>query len=198
MGIFEPCSSDVADRSAHWIPSLAAMRICSMRSWSRITRGNLRRSMGCVSRIGSYDEAAPERSALGRDHLSAARPVERRAGVGLTSRGDVAVARDAVSGECRVSRQKRSHQSGQAFVLDIRVGCVVGYLELDADGEVVAAAAALVFGVAGMPGAHAEGNVLRDGAVAADDSMGRDAERRGLTEGRMRVGAQIAREKMID
>src|SRR6185312_3467201 len=67
------------------------------------------------------------------------RPLERGPRVGLTARGDVAVAGDV---DDRIAPSQCLRQARERRVLPRRIRNVVGAFELDADREIVAALAA--------------------------------------------------------
>src|SRR4029077_2315837 len=113
-------------------------------------------------------------------------------GAGVASRREAEVAADGRPRQRRVGTEERCDQRGERRVLRIGVGRVVGALELDAEREVVAAAAPLVLGLAGVPGAQLKRHVLHDLAVAADEGMGRSAQTPDLPEIRVRGGGQRA------
>jgi hypothetical protein len=73
-----------------------------------------------------------------------------------------------------IAAAQRPHQPRQPDVLDVLERPVVGTLELDADGEVVAAAAAAPLRLAGVPGALRASDELGEPAVAPDQEMARD------------------------
>ena len=81
-------------------------------------------------------------------------PVERRTGIGLAARSDVAVPGEVGD---RIARSQRRHESREARVLSLRVRPRVGAFELDADREIVAALASLPRRDAGVPCARSQG-----------------------------------------
>src|SRR6185437_15987640 len=103
-----------------------------------------------------------------REARAQALPFEPRAGIGLAAGRDVAVAGDV---ERAVTLGEGADERGQRAVLGLGVGDVVGALELDADGEVVAALAALPCRGARVPGALGARDVLNERAVAGDHEM---------------------------
>src|SRR6185436_3851628 len=106
-------------------------------------------------------------SASGRAERGAkALPVEPRARIGLAAGRDVAVAREI---ERSVAREELLRELREPRVLRLRERHVVGSFELDADREIVAAAASLPRRLARVPGAPVAIDVLRDGSVAADE-----------------------------
>ena len=79
-------------------------------------------------------------------------PVECGAGVGLAPRRDVAVPDDPVRGDRGPALNEGAAYAAETFVLARIVEDAVRALQLDADGEVVAAGAALEAGLARVPG----------------------------------------------
>src|SRR5688500_6517365 len=75
---------------------------------------------------------------------------------------------------------------------------IVGAFELDADGKVVAAAAAAPRRGAGVPGAARDGNELYGLAVAADQEVARDLEFNNFFEIRVRGRVKTVREQPLD
>ena len=110
-----------------------------------------------------------------RQQVAVALPVETRSGIGLAAGGDVAVADDAVEGDGGKAGQNGSADLGQDLILAVLIGDLVGPLQLDADGEIVAALATLERGDPGMPGALGEVDVLDQFAITADQQMAREA-----------------------
>ena len=84
-----------------------------------------------------------------RERDEQARPVEARAGIALASGRDVAVRGD-------VAQMQLLQKRCEGGVLRGREAILLGALELDADGEVVAALARAPARHAGVPGALAE------------------------------------------
>src|SRR5690606_37931970 len=84
--------------------------------------------------------------------FAVARPVERRARVGLALRGYVAMALDPVQVDGRPGAADVPGELLQHRVLGIGIGQVVGALQLDADGEIVAAFAPVEARHPGVPG----------------------------------------------
>jgi hypothetical protein len=89
-------------------------------------------------------------------------------------------------------------EPGQHRVLRRRVRNVVGALELDPDGEVVAPDAAFPRRFAGVPCPLAAGDELDEPAVAADQEVRRHAQRRDRREIRVRRGVEAVREQPLD
>ena len=70
--------------------------------------------------------------------------------------------------ERSVAIEERFRERGERFVLRLRERHVVGALELDADGEIVASLAAVPARCAGVPCALVGIDVLDDAAIAPD------------------------------
>src|SRR5512147_852349 len=87
---------------------------------------------------------------LPADQAPKASPVEMRSRVGLAPRrrGNIGMADDFPD---RIPAQEHGRQPGQRRILDVREELIVAAFDLDADGEVIAAPAAVPFGLSGMP-----------------------------------------------
>ena len=129
------------------------------------------------------------------DHRATARPVEVRAGIGLSPRRYVGVADDAAD---PVTRLERPRYGCEPLVLCVREGCFAGTFELDADGEVVAAGPAVPARLSGVPRALSARHELDQLAVAADEEVRRHVEIPDRRVVRMRGGVEPVGEKFDD
>ena len=93
---------------------------------------------------------------------------------------------------------ERPREPGERLVLRLGEGHVVGALQLDADGEVVAALAALPLGSTRVPGPQLGRHVLDELAVAPDEEMRGDGEPLDFPEEGMRLGIEPAEEEVVD
>jgi hypothetical protein len=123
---------------------------------------------------------------------------EFHARIELASRRDVAVADDARAIERRVTGQQCHDHRGEHPVLHILVGRVVGAFQLDADGKIVAAGAALELRQPRVPGPRAEGHELHGCAVAPYQDMRRDPAGGNGGEVRMCLAGQRPGEQLLD
>src|SRR3989441_8636200 len=108
-----------------------------------------------------------------RERREQPRPVEARAGIGLATGRDVAVRGELAQRECSF---QAVNQLDQALVLSVGEGGIVRAFELDADREIVAAAAPAPARGAGMPRAALDGHELYELAVAPNEEMRRDTQ----------------------
>jgi len=125
------------------------------------------------------------------------RPIERRAGVGLAPRRDIAVADQTVGRQRRICRAQRRNGFCKRLVLYGLVGKRIGAFEFHADREIIAGLAAFEAGLPSVPRALLEAHVLRDRPVAADDEMRGDAQARDLGKVRVGVGRQVVGEQAV-
>src|SRR3954468_17132722 len=123
------------------------------------------------------------------------RPVEPGTRVGLASRRDLAMGGDVAQGK---AVSQGLNERNQLSVLHILERPVVRPLELDADGEVVARAAAVPAGSAGVPGAHRRRDELDQRAVAAQEKVSGYFHRCDLGEIRMAAGVELIGEKTLN
>src|SRR5258706_13783825 len=129
------------------------------------------------------------------DGCSVPLPVEPRPRVGLAPRSDIAMARNIERAEARL---QLAREARERFVLRLGEGHVVGALELDADGEVVALLAPVPRRDARMPRAHLGRHVLDHGAVAANEVVRRHLHRRNPGEIRMGLRIEAPHEEVVD
>jgi hypothetical protein len=125
-------------------------------------------------------------------------PVEARTRIGLAPGRDVAVTDQRRALQRRIRLAERPQQLDEPPVLDGFVVAVVRALELDADREIVAALAALVAGLAGVPCPPVEGHELDNFAVAPDQGVGRDLQPADLGEIGMALGIEAVSEQGLD
>src|SRR5258706_7300881 len=104
------------------------------------------------------------------DQAPKAWPVKKRSGIGLASgrNGDVRMADEILD---RIGAHERAGQPCQHRVLGIGEMPIIGALELDADGEIIAATAATPFGLPRMPGTQTAGYELDQCSVATDEEV---------------------------
>src|SRR5690554_770659 len=81
------------------------------------------------------------------------RPLKGLTGVGLSARGNIAVAGNPLCRNRRPGCPNQGSQTGQGLILGIGVGHVVCPFQFDTDGKVIALFLALKTGAPGMPGA---------------------------------------------
>lgn len=124
-----------------------------------------------------------------------ARPVERRAGVGLASRRDLAMADDIGD---RVSGRNRLRQCTEIYVLGIFERLRVCAFDLYADRKIIAARAAAPRRFARVPCALGAGHELNNQAIAAHEKMRRHSTLGNRAEIRMRGGIETIRKKVDD
>src|SRR5258706_409808 len=105
------------------------------------------------------------------------------------------MARDLERAEARL---QLAREARERFVLRLGEGHVVGALEFDADGEVVALLAPVPRRDARMPRAHLGRHVLDHGAVAANEVVRRHLHRRDPGEIRMRLRIEAPHEEVVD
>ena len=86
----------------------------------------------------------------------------------------------------------------EALVLGSLVRSAIRTLELDTDGEVVAADAISEAGFARVPGSAGEGDELDERAVASNQEMGRHPQVGDGSETVMRVGVEPIAEELLD
>src|SRR5690606_666691 len=98
----------------------------------------------------------------------------------------------------RVGAAEGADDADQDVVLAVRIGQGIAAFQLDDDGEIVAGGAPAPAGLAGMPGAPAEGDVLDELAVASDDEMRRDFEPAQALKIRMGVMIEGVGEQLVD
>ncbi len=133
-----------------------------------------------------------------RQRLMQAGPIEDRPGVGLAPRRNIRVTPDALRVDGRITGHQLTAQLGQTIVLDIGIRNMVRALKFDAHRKIIAATAPVQPGLAGMPGAPAEGHVLHQFAIPAHQRMRRNPQRRDLLKIRMRGGIKLATEEPIN
>ena len=120
---------------------------------------------------GSTGNATASRSTLSSQHAPQPVPVERRAGVGFASRGDIAVPHDSLIADLRVVVAQQTYQRSKPAVLDSLVGFVVLSFQFDTDREIITAFACLVARLPRVPGAMRERDVLHQFAIAANQHV---------------------------
>src|SRR5207244_3420863 len=86
----------------------------------------------------------------------------------------------------------------QRQVLGVFVGQVIGSFKLDPDREIVAVGARPPGRIAGMPGAKCAGYELRQGSLATDQKMRRDAQIRNGSKVGMRLRVEAIGEQLDD
>jgi hypothetical protein len=122
-------------------------------------------------------------------------PIECRARIGFSARGDI-----LVTGEVgdRVTAAQRPGESGQDTILGSLVVQRVGAFQLDADGEIVALLPAPPRRSAGMPRPAFAGYKLRQRAVAPDQEMRGNPQLPDRGEVGMRAGVETVGEQLRD
>jgi len=123
-------------------------------------------------------------------------PVEGRAGITLATGGDIAMADDGVGAQQRIGRQQRPGHRDQPLILGLTVGEVIGALQLDPDGEIVAGGSPPKAGAARMPGPPIEGDELGQAPITLDQQVGGDLQplnrgEKGVAPGLQPVGEQL-------
>ena len=125
-------------------------------------------------------------------------PVKRRAGVGLASRCDVAVANNAAIVEHRIHGLQCTDNGRQNRVLPIIVCGFVLAFEFDTDREIVAAVFAPIAGCASVPGALGKRHELHYLAVATNQQVRRNLEAANLGKIRMCIPIERIAEQRFD
>ncbi|MCY1377369.1 hypothetical protein D9M69_649380 [compost metagenome] len=97
----------------------------------------------------------------------------------------------------RVTHAEAGAQAGQAVVLRAGEGIAFQSFQLDADGVVVAVAAAAPAGTAGVPGACVGIHKLHQLAIAADEKMRRDFHATDLLKVGMGVPVEVVGEELF-
>ncbi len=122
--------------------------------------------------------------------INKALPVERRAWIGLATRGDIAMTGDPIARQFRVGIQQSSANSGQCLVLRIGIGRLISPLQLNTDGEVIAGFAPLETGLARMPGPTIKRHKLSHLAVTLNQQVRGNFQRLDLFKERVPVWIQ--------
>ena len=136
--------------------------------------------------------------ASGGDQAARVRPIERRPGIGLSPRSDIAVADQASGCQRGVGRAQRRYDIGKCLILHGLIGKRIGAFEFHADRKIIAGLTAVVAGLSRVPRALREAHVLGDGAVAPYDKVRGDALRSHLGEIRMCFGRQCVGEQPVN
>src|SRR5690606_28639405 len=136
-----------------------------------------------VTTAGSVQPAtAPENSSVftfferGVEPREVGVPVKGRTGVGLASRGNMLVPGNTLRRDQRIGPSQGPGQPHQAVIRGGGIGQLVGALQLDADGKVIAVDTPRKSSLTRMPGAQQAGYELGDVAIAFDKEMGRDTQ----------------------
>ena len=94
------------------------------------------------------------------NQASGLRPIERRTGVGLAPRRDIAVADETGRRKTRIGRAKRRDDTCKCLILQWIIGQGIGALEFYSNGEVVAGFTAAIARPSRVPGAVGELHIL--------------------------------------
>ena len=105
------------------------------------------------------------------------------------------MADDGLPVDARIAPPQRAQQLAERCVLRVRKGRGVRALELDADGEIVAAGATLVARNAGMPSAARKRDELREAAGAIDEGMRRHPQAFQIAQAGIRRTIQTVAEQ---
>ena len=99
-------------------------------------------------------------------------PVEMRAGIGLSARGDLAVADYPVDTDGRPCPHEQAHEYSQLPILALLEGLPVTALEFNSDREVITTLPPAVTGDPGVPCPFGKGYELHHPAVTPDVRVG--------------------------
>ena len=99
------------------------------------------------------------------------RPIKRRSRIGLAPRRDVTMAHDACRDYIRISRHDGTGYGCKFGILRRCIGHIIAAFQFDADGEIIAGLATLIYGGARMPGALMERHELQQFTVATNQQV---------------------------
>ena len=87
-----------------------------------------------------------------------------------------------VVGNCRIARDQFSRQRTQRLILRIGVRRGISAFQLNTNRKIIAPLASTIQRHTGVPGALIKRNILDDFTVAANQTMGRNAQMRYLSK----------------